>query len=162
MWQSILKAHFIVRGGSRWYIGSGYSIFIINEPWLANRAKLDTNIPNSHLLRNFGVNSLMYPHSKIWNAEVIHQVFHTASPASILQTPLIEEVTEDALIWKAERNGLYFVKSVYQLCVEDLIYICHLQRDGYWLGIWQLKLAPKVKNLVWRRCCGCFPTCVHL
>lgn len=161
-WHSILKARFIVRGGSRWCIGSGSSISIIDEPWLGNGSKLDGNIANAHLLRNFRVDSLIHDHSKTWNAEVIHQVFDDASAASILQTSLIEQVTADALIWKAERNGLYSVRSAYRLCVEELIDTTHLRRAGYWSGVWRLKVPPKVKNLIWRICRGCFPTRVRL
>lgn len=161
-WRSILKARFIVRGGSRWCIGSGRSIPIIDEPWLGNGAKLDINIANAHLLRNFGVDSLIHTHSKTWNVEVIHQVFDDASAAAILQTPLIEQVTEDALIWKVERNGLYSVKSAYRLCVEELIDTVHLRKAGYWSGIWKLKVPPKIKNLIWRMCRGCLPTRVRL
>ncbi|XP_024630887.1 uncharacterized protein [Medicago truncatula] len=136
----------------------GSSIPIIDEPWLRNGTKLASNIANVHLLRNFGVDSLIHTHSKTWNVEVIHQVFDDASAASILQTSLFEQVTDDALIWKAERNGLYSVKSAYRLCVEELIDTAHLRRDEYWSGIWRLKVPQKIKNLIWRMCRGFFPT----
>ena len=35
-------------------------------------------------------------------------------------------------------------------------------RPGYWSGIWNLKVPPKVKNLIWRMCRGCLLTCVCL
>jgi hypothetical protein len=153
VWRSILKARFIVRGGSRWCIGLGRSISIIDEPWLGNGTKLDTNIADAHLLRTFGVDSLIHTYSKTWNVEVIHQVFDDISTPSILQTPWIEQVIEDALIWKAERNGLY--------CVEDLTDIFHLRRAGNWSGIWRFRVPPKIKNLIWCMCGGCLPTRVR-
>jgi len=80
----------------------------------------------------------------------------------ILHTPLISQVEEDRIIWKAERHRRYSVRSAYKLCVTDLIDSSHLWRPGYWSGIWNLKVPPKVKNLLWRMCRGCLPTRVRL
>jgi hypothetical protein len=34
----------------------------------------------------------------------------------------------------------------------------HLRREGYWQGIWRLKVPPKIKNLVWHICRDVVPT----
>ena len=67
----------------------------------------------------------------------------------ILHMPLISQVEEDRIIWKAERHGRYSVRSAYMLCVTELIDSSYLWRPGYWSGIWNLKVPPKVKNLLW-------------
>jgi hypothetical protein len=33
-----------------------------------------------------------------------------------------------------------------------------LRRDGFWQGIWRLKVPPKIKNLMWRMCRNVIPT----
>jgi len=66
------------------------------------------------------------------------------------------------MIWKAEKNGRYSVKSGYRICVEEVINNDHLRKPGFWSGIWKLKVPPKVNNLVWRICRDCFPTRVKL
>jgi hypothetical protein len=66
------------------------------------------------------------------------------------------------MIWKAEKNGHYSVKSAYRICIEEVINNDHLRKPGYWSGTWRLKVPPKVKNLVWRICRDCFPTRVKL
>ena len=66
------------------------------------------------------------------------------------------------MIWKAEKNGRYSVRSAYRLCVTELVDLSHLHRPGYLSGIWKLKSPPKVKNLIWRMCRGCLPTHVRL
>jgi len=71
-------------------------------------------------------------------------------------------VVDDRLIWKAENNGLYSVKSVYRLCMEELVDVSHLRSPGHCSGIWRLKVPPKIKNLLWRMCRGCLPTRVRL
>jgi len=162
VWRSILKARFIVRGGARWCIGTGHSISILDEPWLLNGHRIDGNIMGANFMRDFSVSSLMDVSTKGWNQEVIQQVFSPDIADSIIRTRLLDQVVDDRLIWKAEKNGLYSVKSAYRLCVEELIDVSHLRRPGFWSVIWRLKVTPKVKNLIWRMCRGCLPTRVRL
>jgi hypothetical protein len=51
----------------------------------------------------------------------------------------------DKLVWKAEKNGCYSVRSACRICIEDVIND-HLRKPGYWSGIWRLKVPPKIKN----------------
>jgi hypothetical protein len=89
-------------------------------------------------------------------------VFSNDIAEAILNTPLYEQVQNDRLIWKAERNSFYSVWSAYRLCVEELVDVSHLHRLGNWRDIWSLKIPLKVKHLVWRMCRGCLPTRVRL
>ena len=150
VWRSILHARFIIRGGSRWSIGSGTSIPILDEPWLLNGGCIDGNIIGAHFVRDFTVDSLMDTNSKSWNGDLVKQVFSEDIATSILNAPLFDQVPNDKLIWKAGKNGLYSVRSTYRLCVEDLVDTTHLRRPGFWSGIWRLKVPPKVKNLIFR------------
>lgn len=161
VWRSILRARFIVRGGARWSIGSGASTSILNEPWLPNGECIGGDITGAHFVQNITINNLMNLYDKSWNEKVIRQVFSVDIAEKILQTPLLGQVPEDCLIWKAERNGRYSVRSAYRLCVTELVDSSHLQRPGFWSGIWKLKVPPKVKNLVWCICRGCLPTRVR-
>ena len=79
---------------------------------------------------------------------MIRQVFSTDIADKIHRTPLIHQVAEDRIIWKAERHGRYSVRSAYKLCVTDLIDSSYNWRPGYWTGIWKLKAPPKIKNLL--------------
>lgn len=151
-----------MRGGARWSVGSGAHIPILNEPWLPNGDCISSDIPGAHFVHTFTINSLMNLHDKSWNEHVVRQVFSEDIANQILRTPLISQVQEDRLIWKAERNGRYSVRSAYRLCVTELIDSSFLWRPGYWTGIWNLKVPPKVKNLLWRMCRGCLPTRVRL
>jgi len=101
-------------------------------------------------------------YDKSWNEQLVTQVFSAEVANKVLHTPLISQVEEDRIIWKAERHGRYFVSSAYKLCVTDLIDSSHLWRPQYWSGIWNLKVPPKVKNLLWRNCHGCLSTRVRL
>ena len=79
-----------------------------------------------------------------------------------MNTPLHQQVRMDTLVWKAEKNGCYSVRSAYRICIEDITSNDHLRKPEYESGIWRLKVPPKVKNLLWRICRDCFPTCAKL
>jgi len=160
--RSILKACFIVHNRSHCCIGTNHSISILYEQWLVNGDHIDGNIVEVNFVRDFPVNSLMNTSSNGWNEVVIQQVFCSNIANSFLRTLLIDQVVDDRLIWKSEKNGLYSVKSAYRLCAEELVYVSHIRLLGYWYDIWRLKVPPKVKNLIWKMCRGCLPTRVWL
>jgi len=56
-------------------------------------------------------------HDKSWNEQVVRQVFSVDIANKILHTPLIAQVEDDIILWKAERHGRYAVRSAYRLCV---------------------------------------------
>lgn len=75
---------------------------------------------------------------------------------------MFQQVKEDQLIWKAEKNGHYSVKSAYRVCLREIGDNTYLHRPGFWTGIWKLKAPLKVKNLIWSICRGCLPTRARL
>jgi ribonuclease HI len=158
VWRSILQARFIVRGGARWCIGTGAAIPILHEPWLSDGKSIEGTYDLSQLTTGASVHSLMNITTKTWNVGVVQQVFDPVTASSILNTPLVDQVEEDRLIWKVEKNGHYSVKSAYRLCVNVLTDSSHLRRDGFWQGIWRLKVPPKIKNMMWRMCRNVIPT----
>jgi len=111
MWRIILEPMFIIRGGARWCIRFGESIPILNEPWLVNRERIEDVIVGAHYVCDFSVSSLINQSSKTWNQEDIQQVFSQDITMAILRTPLIEQANDNKLIWKADKNRLYSVKS---------------------------------------------------
>jgi len=121
VWRSIMRARFIVRGGARWSIGSGATISILNEPWLSNEEFISSDTLGAHFVHNFTINSLMNLHDKSWNEQVVRQVFSVDIANKILHTPLIAQVEDDRILWKAERHRRYSVRNAYRLCVTELI-----------------------------------------
>jgi len=129
---------------------------------ILNGKCIDGTVDGAHFVQNFTVNSLIEDTTKRWNEQIIRQVFRPNIATSILHTPLFSQVQHDRLIWKAEKNGKYFVRNAYRLCVDELIDVSYLRLPGYWYGIWRLKAPPKVKNLIWRVCRGVLPTRARL
>ncbi|KAK2398440.1 putative mitochondrial protein [Trifolium repens] len=158
VWRSILQARFIVRSSARWCIGTGASIPLLHEPWLSDGECIEGDYDLQQISGNLSVQSLINNTTKTWNQNIVQQVFSPAHASAILNTPLIEQVADDRLIWKEEKNGYYSVKSAYRHCVTVLTDSSHLRRDGHWQGIWRLKIPPKVKDLMWRMCRNVVPT----
>lgn len=72
-----------------------------------------------------------------------------------MSTPLVAHVQSDRLIWKVEKNGKYYVKSVYRLYVKELIDSANLRSPKNWSDNWKLKVSPKGRNLVRGICQDC-------
>lgn len=113
---------------------------------------------DTSLFRDFTVNSLIDDAHKQWKVELNHHVFREDMANDIIDTSLIPHVSEDHIVWKAEKNATYPVKRAYILCVKELVDTSFLRRPGYWSSIWKLKVLSKIKNFIWYMCRGCLPT----
>jgi len=162
VWRSIHSAKMVVRQGARWKIGTGFNIPIVNAPWIGSGSSIPPVGEDILNLQSYTVGHLIDQEVKVWNEQLVWHLFVDETAQQILNTLLHQQVQSDKMIWKAEKNGRYSVKSAYRICVEEVINNEHLQKPGYWSGIWKLKVPPKVKNLVWRICRYCFPTRVKL
>ena len=65
--------------------------------------------------------NLIDQNAKVWNEQLVLQLFATKTAQNILNTPLHQQVQMDKLVWKAEKNGFYSVRSAYRICIEDII-----------------------------------------
>ncbi|XP_039685037.1 uncharacterized mitochondrial protein AtMg00310-like [Medicago truncatula] len=144
VWRSILSAKVMVREGARWKIGTGFNIPIISEPRIGSGSSIPPVGDDMVALQAFSVGHLIDQEAKVWNEPLIRQLFADDTAKDILNTPLHHQVQMDKMIWKAEKNGCYSLRSAYRTCIEDVINNDHLRRPGYWSGIWRLKVPPKV------------------
>ncbi|XP_058765309.1 uncharacterized protein LOC131638782 [Vicia villosa] len=145
-----------------WSICDGSHIKAMNEPWLRGKEVGYLEGPQRQGAYNITVKDLMLPNVKKWDVHLISDLFYHTITKSILQVPLIEEVKEDRLIWKAEQIGMYSVRSGYRIWREAQIK--HLPGGVVedWSSIWNIRAPPRVKHLLWRICRGCLPTRLRL
>uniref|UniRef100_A0A803P349 Reverse transcriptase zinc-binding domain-containing protein n=1 Tax=Cannabis sativa TaxID=3483 RepID=A0A803P349_CANSA len=71
-------------------------------------------------------------------------------------------VVGDYWYWFAEKNGLYSVRSAYQLIQDQKITPVSSEGHLFWKKLWSLKVPPKTKDLVWRAASNCLATKVNL
>ncbi|CAH9084823.1 unnamed protein product [Cuscuta epithymum] len=59
---------------------------------------------------------------------------------------------KDELIWAANKNGKYSVRSCYQMLSP------HVENRQAWTRVWKLNLPPKMKTFFWQVCTDCLPS----
>ncbi|CAJ2645584.1 unnamed protein product [Trifolium pratense] len=162
VWRSIWSAKFIVRGGYKWSIGTGYDIPVWDNRWVSDGSVFTRPLQLDPMLSYLNVSDLLMANAKKWNMPLICSIFDNSSATKISQTPLLESVVEDKLIWRLEKNGHYSVKSAYRYCINEAIDTTGLQIPGQWNKIWRAEVPPKIKNFIWRLCRNCIPTRARL
>ena len=65
----------------------------------------------------------------------------------------------DKLIWRDSINGIITVKSAYYEARRQLEFeeVDRSSRGRTWKIVWMAKVAPKVKNFIWRLIQQCLP-----
>ncbi|XP_058774671.1 uncharacterized protein LOC131648950 [Vicia villosa] len=130
----------------------------MNEPWLRDGERKCQNGPQQQGVYNIIVSNLMLDNVKQWNMELLRDLFDYTTIEDIIQVPLVEEVTEDRLVWKEEENGCYSVRSGYRMWRNMRGKSGNSEVPRIWSNVWGIKAPPRVKHLIWRICHDCLPT----
>lgn len=156
IWRSILEAQSLINQGSCCRVGNGQSLSILEVPWLP-----DADDPYVHYtheaLINQNVSALMVTGEKYWDNDLIHDLFDDRDASLILSIPL-NNSNVDNWYWKAEKLGIYSVKSAYMLLTNAAYSVQSANNSGFWRKLWNLKIPAKVKNFLWRAASNCLPT----
>ncbi|KAF4392707.1 hypothetical protein G4B88_029446 [Cannabis sativa] len=119
-------------------------------------------VPTVPRLENFMVSSLFQIHSRSWDAEVVNDLFTPDDAATILGIQIKQSVAGDYWYWFVEKNGLYSVRSAYQLIQDQKLPPASSEGHLFWKKMWSLKVPPKTKDLVWRAASNCLAIKVNL
>ncbi|MCI12237.1 polynucleotidyl transferase ribonuclease H fold [Trifolium medium] len=117
---------------------------IWDNRWLSNGSIIRKPLNLIWMMDNMTVSDLLLDNEKCWNTQLVHDIFGNDTATRVLKTPLINSVATDKIVWRYEKNGIYYVKSVYRYCVEDAIDSSHLTAPGQWSLIWKAKAPPKI------------------
>ncbi|KAH9672066.1 reverse transcriptase domain-containing protein [Citrus sinensis] len=158
VWRSILAAKEVVVQGSRVQVGSGHSISIGKDPWLPDLQDgcVSTNLNEE--LAAAPVSSLMMPHQRVWDYDVVSDIFNLRDKELILKIPLSSRREEDMWYWMADPLGCYSVRS----CYKVLNPITPDSGANVWRKLWNLQVPNKVKNFIWRAAHNVLPTATNL
>ncbi|KAH9767472.1 reverse transcriptase domain-containing protein [Citrus sinensis] len=157
-WQSILAAQKILIQGSRVQVGNGQSITIGSVPWLPDQESgfITTNLPA--MLASAPVSSLMIPNHRMWDYDLVKDVFNRRDQDCILQIPLSSRSNCDTWYWLPDAKGIYTVRS----CYKWMDIISEPPGSGVWSKIWKLAVPAKIKNFLWRAVANVVPTADNL
>lgn len=154
IWRSILEAHILLKKGSVRRISSGKEVSILNDPWLWD-VENPYVITNHAAIEGQSVSSLMITNQKVWDINLIRDVFVDRDANLILVIPL-DESENDLWYWNKERMGKYTVKSAYlSMCAERED---NNEPSVIWKTIWSYKIPHKIKIFIWRALSDCLPT----
>ncbi|KAK2427088.1 hypothetical protein QL285_025690 [Trifolium repens] len=130
----------------------------MHEPWLRASKECCLSAPQNHNVYNITVQQLMLPNMKKWDVDKINSLFPREVAHDIVAVPLLEVVTEDRLVWKEEKDGMYSVRSGYRKFLKEKDGGCGGNNMEGWSSIRKIHAPPKAKHLLWRICRDCLPT----
>ncbi|CAN6675688.1 unnamed protein product [Malus baccata var. baccata] len=129
-WSSLLAGRELLASGSHWQIMSGDDVRVWNDRWLPS-------LPSGHPLP-LGSTSV------------------TSSLRAIQDTIIGDSRWKDRLVWAANRNGKYSVKSGYRwLQIRSMEVRDHRMpvvrsiSKSLWKCIWKLAVPPKIRHFLW-------------
>ncbi|CAL8082381.1 unnamed protein product [Prunus armeniaca] len=154
IWRSLQWGKELLNKGLRWRVGNGESIQVYTNKWLPVpsffKIMSAPQLPLSTLVCD------LFTSSGQWNVPLLKDIFWDQEVEAILQIPLVSLASHDCLIWHYERNGMYSVKSGYQLTRLEKDIMCGESSAGvnlssrFWKKIWALKIPNKIKFFLWR------------
>lgn len=96
-----------------------------------------------------------------WDVDILYDIFDDRDVNLILSVP-IRENERDIWYWRKEKLGNYSIKTAYVLIQGNKESNSINASNRQWKRMWNLKIPPKVKNLMWHATSGCLPTKVQL
>uniref|UniRef100_A0A2N9FNQ8 Reverse transcriptase domain-containing protein n=1 Tax=Fagus sylvatica TaxID=28930 RepID=A0A2N9FNQ8_FAGSY len=159
IWRSILAARDLLVDGIWWSLGSGKEVNIWNDEWGVSDLQ---KRPQAREVK--WVAELIDTNRGAWDLSVLQEVFDPDTALRIQQMPLPNPTVNDSVLWKASTNGVFTVKSAYQLA-------CSTRSTGvtgssstmtqyrkFWKALWKINVPNKIKIHLWRACMNAIPT----
>ncbi|KAH7862953.1 hypothetical protein Vadar_011469 [Vaccinium darrowii] len=151
-WRSIWEDKAVLQNGLRWRIGWGQNIGVADDPWLPRPMTFKPWWVAS-ASRDLKVRDLIDEGTKMWQTELVKEILWEEEANEVLAMPLPLSHSDDRLIWHFTPNGLYSVKSGYEvalfmkrngkkcehgvavnIAIKDVPDFLEIQRQGKCLG----------------------------
>lgn len=133
MRRSIFSTKMVVQQGVWCRIGVNIPL-LGAAPWLKDERSLAMQNPLYASLSHINVQDIIEPSTKVWNTNLIYNMFDHNTTHLILNTPLHHLVHEDKFIWMAEKMViiLYIARIVSVSLTLQIISICILRVSEIW------------------------------
>lgn len=159
VWASLIHGREIILKSARWVVGSGKSIDIQEDCWLASGDRVVLN-ENSELK---WVSDIIDPVRKCWNVDLLKGHFPPSAAMKIIQTPIAWRSGEDTIWWPFSKAGDFTVKSGYyqakHLDSKPNLAASASTRvpQSLWKEIWKVNIPQKIKFFLWKICHNILP-----
>ncbi|OMP06127.1 hypothetical protein CCACVL1_01702 [Corchorus capsularis] len=159
VWRSIMEGRSVLKLGTRWRIGDGQSVSILNDTWVPG---LPVERPNSmvpNVLDHGIVAELIDQEERTWKEELLRSLFDPNEVETIMDIPLSLQRIEDKLIWTESKLGVFTVRSAYHVAIIFLEReVTDMELRNLVLKLlWTANVIPKVKFFNWRPMHGFVP-----
>ncbi|XP_037480834.1 uncharacterized protein LOC119358354 [Triticum dicoccoides] len=167
-WRSIMYGKELLRRGLLWRVGDGKQISIIRDNWIPDtiHGTMQTLIPVED---NQIVSSLISSNGSTWKEDTVRELFDRDIAERILKIPLSSEGCSDFASWPYTKNGIYTVRSGYNLVRTNQFWINRSSvgsgsssnqdvMQKLWKNLWRIQCPDKMKIVLWRIAHNCLPT----
>ncbi|XP_041011395.1 uncharacterized protein LOC121255185 [Juglans microcarpa x Juglans regia] len=167
VWKSITAARPLLYEGLLWKIGNGNQVKIWSDRWLPIPMSYKTQCLPKVLNTKASISSLIDQDTHSWNLPLVQSVFILEEAVIISIIHISPCKSDDKLVWRCTKNGIFSVKSAYHL----LVFVNDLNKgqasdstnhEVLWKLLWKLRVPNKVKMFLWRSAWDILPTRVNL
>lgn len=144
-------------------IGNGEKVQIYASRWIPRPSTFKI-LSQPTLPEEATVSDLINEEHK-WDENMIKQHFMLEDSERILQISFPKGPEPDQLVWAYDKQGLYSVKSGYQIAFQLKLPSCpSTSRSNLtkWNMIWKLEIPAKIKIFFWRAAKNILPTAENL
>ena len=119
IWRSICESRQSLKASLRWRVGTGTQIKVWHDAWLPSPSTFKVVSPIRVIDKDATVDSLIDNDLMVWDVVKLRLGFLPRDMEIIQQIPLSRRRPKDRQIWMATRNGIFTVKSAYQLLLRQ-------------------------------------------
>ncbi|KAJ4756264.1 RNA-directed DNA polymerase (reverse transcriptase)-related family protein [Rhynchospora pubera] len=153
LWRAIIAVKPLLKDSVKWQLGNGRSCKAVGQPWHEIWMHYS---PSNAAQRKLVVADLVAEDGDSWNTHKLIQLFGFHGALYIaLNLPQVPKLSQrqDRLIFTAQHNGRFTIKSAYNLLVQKdqrMHNLTHLPADLYKL-IWKTRdVLPRARIFLWR------------
>ncbi|CAL8105061.1 unnamed protein product [Prunus armeniaca] len=142
-WRGVLHGAALLRKGMLWGIGDGGTVEFWKDNWVFD-APLNQNDSGVDICDPDSVISSFY-RDGWWDMEKLRVALPEELVQRVISCPVgFNSGIQDAQIWKFSSNGIFSVKSAYNMVFEGST--CS---DVAWTILWKLRIPPKLHIFFW-------------
>ncbi|CAL8129782.1 unnamed protein product [Prunus armeniaca] len=134
----------ILNKGMKWRVGDGTRVKFWTDTWIGDVPLVDTNFPLSDQLDKAETVSNYFSMTG-WNIQKLLQALQPEAVMQIISIHVdVDGNIPDTCIWGPSSNGVFSVKTAYELSARF-----NEVTGSPWKFIWNLKIPPRVKMFTW-------------
>lgn len=162
LWSGLWTAKEEFKKDFRWVMGDGRNTNVFEDPWLKSKLNFMVERGEYNMSLSTKVPHFLEPHMKKWNVNKVREVFEEIDAQAILKVSIPQHEACDRVAWVHTQEGIYSVKSGYQIWQGRNIQSLQQAQSAGWKKLWNLNIPPKIKFFLWRFCRNNIPVRVLL